>query len=120
MIRSVPASPEAPTAETAGSRACLQSLNPWKNGSDSNHGEIVGGALLVSCGNASKVFQPVDQTLDDVALAVRLAVEVGLAALVGLGRDHRGNASPAQGEPNAAAAVGLITDQLGRSQAPPA
>src|SRR3954452_21169410 len=37
-----------------------------------------------------------------------------------LGRDHRGNASPAQGEPNAAAAVGLITNQLGRPQAPPA
>src|SRR3954471_2472514 len=39
-----------------------------------------------------------------------------------LGRDHRGDASPAQGEPNAATAVGLITDQLGRPQAwpPPA
>src|SRR3954451_9744930 len=37
-----------------------------------------------------------------------------------LGRDHRGDASPAQGEPNAATAVGLITDQLGRPQALPA
>src|SRR4051794_37932424 len=36
-----------------------------------------------------------------------------------LGRDHRGDASPAQGEPNAATAVGLITDQLGRPQARP-
>src|SRR3954449_1091213 len=36
-----------------------------------------------------------------------------------LGRDHRGDASPAQGEPNAATAVDLITDQLGRPQARP-
>src|SRR3954465_14720468 len=100
-------------------RVCLQSSKPEKNRTDSNHGEIVGGTLFVSCGNPSKVFQPIDQALDDVALAVCLAVEAGLAALVGFGRDHRGDASPAQGEPNAATAVGLITDQLGRPQARP-
>src|SRR3954454_14682835 len=63
-------------------RACLQSSKPEKNRSDSNHGEIVGGTLFVPCGDPSKVFQPVDQALDDVALAVCLAVEAGLAALL--------------------------------------
>src|SRR4051794_26419010 len=66
----------------AGSRACLQSLNPEKDCSDGDHGEIVGGTLLVSCGDASKVLQPVDQALDDVALPVCLAVEVGLTPLL--------------------------------------
>src|SRR3954464_1309864 len=63
-------------------RVCLQSSKPEKNRSDSNHGEIVGGTLFVPCGDSSKVFQPVDQALDDVALAVCLAVEAGLAALL--------------------------------------
>src|SRR3954470_11959737 len=63
-------------------RVCLQSSKPEKNRSDSNHGEIVGGTLFVPCGDPSKVFQPVDQALDDVALAVCLAVEAGLAALL--------------------------------------
>src|SRR4051794_14121994 len=70
-------------------RVCLQSSKPEKNRSDSNHSEIVGGTLFVPCGDPSKVFQPVDQALDDVALAVCLAVEAGLAALVGFGWDHR-------------------------------
>src|SRR3954452_6700334 len=56
---------------------------------------------------------------DDVALAVCLAVEVGLAALVGFGRDHRRDAALAQSEPDAPAAVGLVTSQLGRPQARP-
>ena len=63
-------------------RACLQSSKPEKNRSDSNHGEIVGGTLFVPCGDSSKVFQPVDQALADVALTVCLAVEAGLAALL--------------------------------------
>jgi hypothetical protein len=65
-------------------RVCLQSSKPEKNRSDGNHGEIVGGPLFVPCGDSSKVFQPVDQALADVALTVCLAVEAGLAALVGL------------------------------------
>src|SRR3954453_14803084 len=101
------------------SRACLQSLNPEKNRSDGDHSEIVGGTLFISCGDASKALQPVDQALDDVALAVCLAVEVGLAALVGFGRDHRRDAALAQSEPDAPAAVGLVTSQLGRPQARP-
>src|SRR3954462_13375660 len=100
-------------------RACLQSSKPEKNRSDSNHGEIVGGTLFVPCGDPSKVFQPVDQALDDVALAVCLAVEAGLAALVGLSWDHRDNAALTQGKPDAAAAVGLVADHLGGSQARP-
>src|SRR3954469_15670048 len=101
-------------------RACLQSLNPEKDCSDGDHGEIVGGTLFVSGGDASKVLQPVDHALDDVALAVCLAVEVGLAPLVGLGRDHRGDAALAQGLPDAPAAVGFVAGQLGRPQARPA
>src|SRR3954453_11535996 len=100
-------------------RACLQSLNPEKDCSDGDHGEIVGGTLLVSCGYASKVLQPVDQALDDVALPVCLAVEVGLTPLVSLGWDCRGDGALAQGLPDAPAAVGLVAGQLGRSQARP-
>src|SRR4051794_29349119 len=36
-----------------------------------------------------------------------------------LGRDHRGDAALAQGEPDAPAAVGLVADDFGRSQARP-
>jgi hypothetical protein len=81
-------------------RACLQSSKPEKNRSDGNHGEIVGGTLFVPCGDPSKVLQPIDQALDDVALAVCLAVEAGLAVLVGLGRDHRDDAALPQGKPD--------------------
>src|SRR3954469_9401197 len=100
-------------------RACLQSLNPEKDCSDGDHGEIVGGTLFISCRDPSKVLQPVDHALDDVALAVCLAVEVGLTPLVSLGRDHRGDAALAQSEPDAPAAVGLVASQLGRPQARP-
>src|SRR3954468_4388598 len=105
---------------TACTRACLQSSKPEKDCSDGDHGEIVGGTLFVSGGDASKVLQPVDHALDDVALAVCLAVEVGLATLVGLGRDHRGDAALAQGLPDAPAAVSFVAGQLGWPQARPA
>src|SRR3954471_5113087 len=57
--------------------------------------------------------------LDDVALPVCLAIEAGLTPLVGLGRDHRDDAALPQGKPDAAAAVGLVADHLGGSQARP-
>src|SRR3954447_6573749 len=64
---------------------------------------MVGSALFVPCGNASEVLQLVDHALDDVALPIGLSVEVALPTLVDLGRDHRNDAAPAQGDPQAPA-----------------
>ena len=72
------------------------------------HGEIVDGALLVARGNPPELLQAVEQALDTVARPIRRAVKAGPAALVGLARDHRADAAPAQMRPCRLARKSLV------------
>ena len=74
-------------------------LRPEHDGGDREHREVVGGPLLVARRDPPPPLEPVDQPLDDVALAVRRAVEGRVRVLVGLGRDDRPDAAPLQLEP---------------------
>jgi hypothetical protein len=55
-----------------------------------------------------------------IALPIGGLVEAGLAGLVGLGRDHRPDATPAQVAPQAGVAVALVTSHRVRAQPGPA
>jgi len=50
-------------------------------------GEIIGRVLLVSRGDAAEAFDPVEETLDAIALSVERRAEAGLPLPVGFRRD---------------------------------
>lgn len=54
------------------------------------------GASVVACCDATPVFDPAEQVLDLVALAVELLVVVILDLAIGLGRDAGGDALAVQ------------------------
>lgn len=59
-----------------------------------DHGEEVGGELVIASSDAAKVLQLREVPLDQIALAVELLAEVGLPAPVTLGRNvGRGTAA---------------------------
>jgi len=85
-----------------------------------DHGEVVGRALLVARGDAPELFEPVDQTLDEIAAPVCGAVEVRLPTLVALAGDHRPDVPPAQAAPCCRAAVAFVAGCTPRPQTRPA
>src|SRR3712207_7653060 len=92
-----------------GTRALLQRhLQPEQDHADGDHGEVVGGTLLVAGGDAPELLEAVDQALHPVAPPISVAVEVGLAALIALARDHRPDAPPPQVASRCRAAVALV------------
>ena len=95
---------------------------------DDHQRAVVGGALLEQGGDAAPLLEPVDAPLHDVAAAVGLAVEGGLAArrarpprpLVVALRDDVRDAPPPQRLPAPFVAVPLVGDQaVGPLAGPP-
>jgi hypothetical protein len=80
-----------------------------------DHGSVVGGGLLESCEDAAALFEPADEPLDDVSVAVGLPVELdgpSVAILVGLGRNHRFDAVLNQILVDPVGAVPFVSGQL--------
>src|SRR4029450_7895836 len=75
---------------------------------DGDHRQVVALALLVPGGDPAELLELVDRALHSVALAVSGLVEAALTGLVGLGRDHRPDPTPAQVAPQARVAVALV------------
>lgn len=46
-----------------------------KNGSNGNHGREVGGTFFIARGNAPELFEPIDESFNDISLLVLLFVE---------------------------------------------
>jgi hypothetical protein len=54
-----------------GSVGCLQEISePYHRGAEFQAGEVALGRLIEACGDATPVLQPVDQSLDGVAITV--------------------------------------------------
>ena len=81
-----------------------------------DHTEVVGRALFLARSNAPELFEPVDQTLDEVAATVGGAVEVWLPTLVALARDHRPEMTSAQAAPCGRATVAFVAGHTPRPQ----
>ncbi len=73
------------------------------------HGEVVGGALLVACGYAAELFQPIEEAFHPVASPIRLPVKARPTALLGGGRNHRPDVAPAQLRTRGSARKGLVS-----------
>src|SRR5689334_21798174 len=94
FIISVPGSTNRCPGKPGAAQTVCRSSQPPQH-ADVHHGEVVEGALVVARGNTAELFEPVDQTLDEIATPVRGAVEVWLPTLVALARDHRPDVTPA-------------------------
>src|SRR2546430_8750921 len=68
----------------------LISSEPQPHRGELDHGEEVGGELVVASSDAAEVLQLREEALDQVALAVEALAEAGFPAPVALGRDGRG------------------------------
>lgn len=78
------------------------------------HAEVVDGGLLEAAEDAAKLLEPADEPLDDVAAAVGVSVESGVAGIVGprpLLGDHSLDALQLERVDDCGRAVGLVTRQ---------
>jgi hypothetical protein len=63
----------------------LISAQPQPQRGELDHGEKIGGELVIACGDAAEVLQLGEEPLDQIALAVEPLAEAGLPAPVALG-----------------------------------
>src|SRR6185312_2450214 len=78
------------------------------------------GAFFIAGRDAARLLEAVDQALDAVALAIGGAIEAGIAALVALGRDDRGDAAAPQTAARGRTGIGFVAGNLERAQPRPA
>jgi hypothetical protein len=78
-----------------------------------DHGEEVGGELVVASSDAAEVLQLREEALDQVALAVEALAEAGFSAPVALGRDVGRGALVLDQLADAIGVVGLIRQHDG-------
>ena len=74
-------------------------------------GEIVSGSLFITGGDAAKVFDGIEESLNQVALAVECEIAVPLDLAVGFRRDHRLDGAHFQTLDEAVAVVALVAKQ---------
>ena len=76
-------------------RACLQSQQPDKDAGDVDHGHEVAVEILRVSGNPSELFDPIEETFDEVAVLVPVAIIFALLdAVVVRGDDGLGPEGP--------------------------
>ena len=83
-------------------------LQPELNRRDREHGEIVDRTFLIARGDATRLFQPIDQAFHAVAGAVDRAVKAPRSSLVPFPRDGVPNMAPPQVLPNGPATLALV------------
>jgi hypothetical protein len=92
-------------------------LQPDQDRGDGHHRQVVDRQLLVARRHAAVLLEPIDASLNLVALAVELAVEVPLSWLVRLGRDNGLDAPAPRRLARFATAIALVADDLVGAQA---
>lgn len=86
-------------------------LEPQKDHRQGQHGREIDGPLLIAGSNPAKLFQPVDQTLHFVALAIDLLVKRRITGLIAPSGDGVANAFLMQEPPKGAKTVAFIARQ---------
>src|ERR1019366_4957524 len=74
-------------------------------------GEIVACGLFITGGDAAKVLDGVEESLDEIALAVERKIAVSFDLAVGFRRDHRFDGAPFQAVDEAVAVVALVAEE---------
>lgn len=93
-------------------------LDPEPRRSQSDGGEEVPSELVVACGDAAKVFELVEEALDQIALPIELGVDRALPFAVALGRDVRARAVFGNQPQDGFGIVAAVGDGIGgRAQA---
>src|SRR5215207_6707626 len=82
-----------------------------------DHGEEVDGELFEARGESAVLLEPAHHALDDIAPAVRAAVELRMRTLIRPRRDHGPNAALAQVAAHRGEAVALVPGQSVRPRA---
>jgi hypothetical protein len=76
-----------------------------------NSCEKISGEFVVSSGDGTKVFEFIEETFDEIALAVKCEVTSSGVLAVGLWRDHRSDSPLGQRADQLIRVVGLVADQ---------
>jgi hypothetical protein len=76
-----------------------------------NSGEEISGKFVVACGDGTKVFELVEEALDEVAFAIEREIAIPLGPAVGLRRDDRSDSPLGQGVDERIGVEGLVADQ---------
>jgi hypothetical protein len=85
-------------------------LQPELNRRDREHGQIVDRTFLIARGDATRLFQPIDQAFHAVAGAIDRAVKATRSSLVPFPRDGVPNMSTPQVLPNGPATIALVAN----------
>lgn len=91
----------------------LISSEPQPHRGELDHGEEVGGELVVAGSDASEVLKLGEEPLDQIALAVEPLAEAGFAAAVALRRDVGRGTLPLDQAADAVSVIGLVCQHDG-------
>jgi hypothetical protein len=111
------------TAPTACLLGCVCKLQPEYDRGQVQHRQIVSSPFLIARGNASELFETIDQTLDFIPLPVEAVVKRAGAMLPAFAGNREADPMPPQVLSNRPAALGLIADEplrtpLGTARSP--
>jgi len=76
-----------------------------------NCGEKIPGEFVVACGDGAKVLEFIEETLDEIALAIERKVASSRDLSVSLWRDHRGDLSLCERIKQCIGIVSLVAEQ---------
>ena len=72
--------------------------------------EVAGGFFVARCDGA-ELFDPIEESFDEIAFGIKREVAVPLGLAVGLGRDDRGDGANLEAFDEAVAIVALVGDE---------
>ena len=74
-------------------------------------GQEVSAELIIACGDATKVFEFIEEALDQIAFAIKSEIAVARCLSVGLGWNDRGDVSPVESVDERVSIVRLVAEQ---------
>ena len=89
----------------------MWSFKPSHSADQVKSGEIVAGGLFITCGDAAKVLDDIEEPLDEIALAVEGKIAVSFDLAVRFQRDHRFDGAHFQALNEAVAVVSLVAEE---------
>ena len=89
----------------------MSSFKPSQRADQVKSGEIVAGSLFITGGDAAKVLDGIEETLDEIALAVERKIAVPFELAIRFRRDHRFDGAHFQALDEVVAVVALVAEE---------
>jgi hypothetical protein len=89
----------------------VSSFKPSQCADQVKSGEVVSGGFFVASCDTSEVFDCIEESFDEIALAVEREITVAFDLAVGLGRDDWLDGAPFQAVDERVAVVGLVGEE---------